>query len=518
MKRHRRDFFTQVTSIVVAGALISSSTGCIVSSTEMVNTDKVYLLGPQTESEPGPAKRDVTMKAADTRGTIAFHLDRARECTVTSTPRYQKVHIEGKKGKNVAGGIITGAVLTAIGAGLVAGGVVLSSANNEDWLADQGGGNSSVTGPGWLGITGIIVGIVGLVILPRGIYHAAVTGTTVTPGDVEVGTPPAGGVRAPSGYNPKNPQIEAFVPRLEQPRFGILDFGAKPAAQISVLPSRVVAPVESQESLRSARAFEQVAVEDAACDRALLAMPQSGGGGVAIDQMQACVTKFTPTCQKKCGDDRSCIIGCLRKPCVENLDEQVKSGDLKQDEYTSVITRTETCERSADAGVGIALIVKDLDGVPKTIEIGKTDKSGDVKKDVLAGLEGAYPGWPEVKQVVLKDAQVVLVEDPSVVLGQLDLEKYPSLKYAEHVQSTKKAREALAAAEAAKKEKEAKDKQAMLEAAAKAQYEAEHADEIKAQAAKKQQACVQNYSSRCNADCQGNQACVKKCMQKMSCK
>ena len=57
--------------------------------------DRVYLLGPKTESEPGPATRDITLRAVDTRGTIAFHVDRARECTVTSTPRFQKVHVEG---------------------------------------------------------------------------------------------------------------------------------------------------------------------------------------------------------------------------------------------------------------------------------------------------------------------------------------------------------------------------------------------------------------------------------------
>lgn len=517
MKRHRRATLTQVTSLLLAGALTSSSTGCIVSSTQSVNTDKVYLLGPQSESEPGPATRDVTMKAVDTRGTIAFHLDRARECTVTSTPRYQKVHIEGKEGKNVGGGIVTGAILVAVAGGLFAGSFLL---DDGKWTkpSTTTANESEFTGAGLLGITGIIVGIAGLVILPRGLYHAAVSGTTVTPGEVETGTPPPGAVRAPAGYNPKDPKAStAFAPRLEQPRYGILDFGAKPAEQMGAwtAPARPARPLES---LRSASDFDEVVAESAPIDPALLAIPQSSGGAGSSDQMRACVSKYTPTCQKKCGEDRTCMLSCLRTPCVERLEEEVAGGQLKQDEYTTIITRTEVCERSADSGIGIALIVKDLDGVPKTLDIGKTDKSGDVKKDVLAALEGAYPGWPEIKQVVLKEAQVVLVEDPSVVLGQLDLQKYTGLKYAEHVQSTKKAREAMAAADAAKREREAKEKQAMLEAAAKAQYEAEHADEIKAQAAKKQQACVQQHSSRCNADCQGNQACVKKCMQKMSCK
>lgn len=521
MKRHRRASFTQVTSLLLAGALLSSSTtGCIVSSTETVNTDKVFLLGPRTESEPGPATRDVTMKAVDTRGTIAFHLDRARECTVTSTPRYQKVHIEGKQGKNVTGGIITGAVLVAAAAGLLAGSFLL---DDGSWTKPkyEGSSESEFTGGGILGLTGVIVGISGLVILPRGIYHAAVSGTKVTPGEVELGTPPPGAVRAPEGYDPAKPEVGALGPRLRQPRYGVLDFGAKPAEEIQGLPAWAApAKAPAVESLRSARAFDAVVAEDAAAaDPALLATPASGGGGGnASDQMRACVSKYTPTCQKQCGDDRSCMLSCLRKPCIENLDQEVASGDLKEDEYTTVITRTETCERSADSGVAIALLVKDLDGVPKTIDVGKTDRNGDVKKDVLAGLEGAYSGWPNIQQVVLKDAQVVLVEDPSVVLGQLDLEKYPGLKYAEHVQSTRKAREAMAAAETARLEKAARERQAMLEAAAKAQYEAEHAEEIKAQQARKQQACVQQHSSRCNADCQGNQACVKKCMQKMSCR
>lgn len=182
MKRHHRASFTRVTSLLLAGALTSSSTGCIVSSTETVNTDKVYLLGPKTESEPGPATRDVTMKAVDTRGKIAFHLDRARECTVTSTPRYQTVHIEGKKGKNVTGGIVTGTILVAAAAGLLAGSFLL---DNGNWTVPkfEGSSESEFTGAGLLGLTGIIVGITGLVILPRGIYHAAVSGTKVTPGD-----------------------------------------------------------------------------------------------------------------------------------------------------------------------------------------------------------------------------------------------------------------------------------------------------------------------------------------------
>lgn len=517
MKRHRRALLTQVTSTLVAGAFALQSTGCVLSSTETVNTDKVYLLGPKTESEPGPATRDVTMKAVDTRGTIAFHLDRARECTVTSTPRYQKVHIEGKQGKNVTGGIITGAILVAVAGGLLAGSFLV---DNGEWTREkfQGSSESEFTGAGIMGLTGVIVGISGLVILPRGIYHAAVSGTTVTPGEVEIGTPPPGAVRAPAGYDPKKPQVTALAPRLSQPRYGILDFGAKPAEEIQGIPALAAAAPKRVESLRSARAFDEVTAIGGDVDPALIAIPAGGGGGSASDQMRACVAKYTPTCQKKCGEDRTCTLECLRKPCVENLDQEVAKGDLKQDEYTTVITKTEVCERAADSGIGIAVIVKDADGVPKTIDIGKTDRNGDVKKDMLAGLEGAFPGWPDAKQVVLKDAQVVLVEDPSVVLGELNLEKYPGLKYAEHVQSTKKGREAMALAEAQKRDREAKEKQAMLEAAAKAQYEAEHADEIKAQAAKKQQACIANHSSRCNADCQGNQACVKKCMQKMSCK
>ena len=134
---------------------------------------------------------------------------------------------------------------------------------------------------------------------------------------------------------------------------------------------------------------------------------------------------------------------------------------------------------------------------------------------MLAGLESTYPGWPDIKQALLPEAQVVLVEDPTTVLGKLDLTKYPGLKYAEHAVSTRKQREALAAAEAARKEKEARDRQAALEAAAKAEDDALHADERKAEAARKAQQCASQHQSKCNADCQGNSACVKKCLQKM---
>ncbi|MBK8253632.1 MAG: hypothetical protein IPK82_13315 [Polyangiaceae bacterium] len=520
--RSRLPLFSKTVSIALAASFATAQSGCVISSAEVVNTDKVYLLGPQTESEPGAATREVTTKAVDTRGTIAFHVNRARQCTITSTPRYQKVHIEGREGKNVAGGIITGAVLVAAAAGLLAGSFIV---DNGQWAVDSTSSTNSkdFTGGGIMGLTGIILGISGLVILPRGIYHAAVSGKKVTGGEVEVGTPPPGAVRAPQGYDPKNPSIGALLPRAEQPRYGVLDFGFAPAGQSHTpvfVPVRARATAEPVESLRSASAFDAVVNEgNDSCDPSLLAMPQSSGGGAsASDQMRACVAKYTPECQKKCKDDRSCVLSCLRRPCIENLDQEVASGTLKEDEYTTVITRTESCEQSSDAGVGIAVVVKDLDGVPKTIEVGKTDKNGNVQKDLLAGLESTYPGWPEVKQVILNEAQIVLIEDPSVALGTLDLNKYPGLKYAEHVQSTKKAREALAAAEAARKEKEAKERQAMLEAAAKAQDDAAHADERKAEAAKKAAACVQQAQSRCNADCQGNAACAKKCMQKVSCK
>ena len=529
-KKLFRGSIPQVTSLLALPLLALPQAGCLISSTEVVNTDKVYLLGPRTESEPGPATRDVAIRAVDTRGTLAFHVDRARECTVTSTPRYQTVHIEGKQGKRVAAGVITGALLTAAGGGLLAGSFIL---DNGEWTRPKTTGSSEneFTGAGLLGLSGIIVGAVGLVILPRSLYHAAVTGTTVTPGEIQVGKPPPGGMRAPAGYDPKDPDVTALVPRPSQPRYDVLAFGAKPASEIEGIPgwarpakaATAVAPVES---LRSARAFDDVtramdaeeALETPA-DPALLAIPQSSGGGGSNDQMKACVAKYTPSCQSKCGTNKPCVLECLRKPCVENLDKEVASGDgAPLDEYTDVITKTEVCERSADAGLAITLVVRDLDGVPRTIDLGKTDRSGDLQKDILAGLEGVYPGWPDIKQVILAEARVVLVEDPAVELGKLDLGKYPGLKYAEHVVSTKKAREAMAAAETAKKEKEAKERQAALEAAAKAADDALHADERKAEAAKKAQQCASAHQSRCNADCQGNGACVKKCMQRMSCK
>ena len=522
MKHRRSVSFTQVTSLLVGSAMLASQAGCIASSTEIVNTDRVYLLGPKTESEPGPATRDVTTRAVDTQGTIAFHLDRARECTVTSTPRFQKVHIEGKKGKNIAGGIITGSILTVAAGGLLAGSFLIEGG----WGNDTSSGSTSsteLTAGGYMGLSGIIIGIAAMVILPRGIYHAAVSGTTVTPHDVETGTPPPGAVRAPKDYDPKNPEVSALVPKMERPQFNMMAFGSQPAGQIQGFTAPLLQPTAAPkplESLRSARDFDEAVAEcDATSNPALLAIPQSSGGG-ASDPMRACVQKYTPACQTKCGTDKACVLDCLRKPCVENLDKESAPGASDpRDEYTMVITRTEVCERSADAGVGIAVIFKDADGVPKTVDLGKTDKNGDVKKNLLAALESTYPGWPDSKQAVLQEAQVVLVEDPSVVLGKLDLAKYPGLAYAEHAVSTKKQREAIAAAEAAKKEREAKERQMALEAAAKAEDDRLHADERKAEAAKKAQQCASQHQSKCNADCQGNSACVKKCLQKMpSCK
>lgn len=500
MNQRRRVSLTPLASMLVASTVTLASTGCIVSTTEVINTDRTYLLGPKTVSEPGTSTRDVTMRALDTRGTIAFHLDRARECKVTSTPRYQRVHVEGKVGKNIVGGIITGTLLVAGSAGLIA---ATTAIEDGSWFLEDGSGTNTATGAGYLGIMGIILGITGLVILPRGIYHAAVTGTTVTPGEVELGTPPPSAVRAPPNYNPNNPEVNALLPRMEQPQYNVLAFEAKPAEKLG-------------ESLRSARLFDRaVAAPVSAADPALVGFADSGGTNA---EMKACVEKYTPSCQAKCSGDKSCMISCLRKPCVENLEKESEPGaEDPRDEYKTVITRTEVCERSSDGGVAIALAVKDVDGVPKTIDIGKTNGAGDVKKDILAGLEGVYPGWPDYKQAVLQEAQVVLVEDPTVVLGKLDLGKYPGLKYAEHIQSTKKQREAMALAETTRKDKEAKDRQAQLEAAAKAADDALHADERKAEAAKKAQACLSQHQSKCSADCQGNSACVKKCMQRASC-
>ncbi|MFO0585900.1 MAG: hypothetical protein U0441_00100 [Polyangiaceae bacterium] len=538
MKARRRFSFTSATALLVAGSLTATQTGCIVSSTEVVNTDRVYLLGPKTESEPGPATRDVTTKAVDTRGMISFHLDRARECTVTSTPRWQRVHIEGKKSKRVTAGIITGTLLLGAGAGAIAGAVAIAPASGFDSQSAPSADKDAATAATYLLLTGIILAATGGTILPFAIYHGASSGLTVTPQDVQFGSPPPGGVRAPDGYDPKNPETTAMVPRMLQPQYDVMAFGAQPAQmfQGSMAPLYAVPPApapkwatvpsgeaksEPLESLRSARDFDKAMQEraaedcDAPADPSLLAIPQSSGGG-ATEQMKACVEKYSPACQSKCGRDTACVLECLKKPCVDNLDKESEPGAADpRDEYTQVITKTEMCERAADSGVGLALVVKDTDGVPKTIDLGKTDKHGDIEKNVLLGLEGTYSGWPDSKQAILPDAQIVLVEDPTTVVGKLDLQKYPGLKYAEHAVSTKKAREALAAAEAARKEKEARDRQAALEAAAKAADDALHADERKAEAARKAQACAAQHQSKCNADCQGNPACVKKCLQKM---
>jgi len=450
----RRPFGRSFTpALLCTGAVALTQAGCVISSMEVINTDRVYLLGPKTESSPGPPTRVAAAKAVDTNGTLAFHVDRAKECTVTSTPRYQKVHIEGRKAKDLTGAVLTGSLLLAAGGGLIGASTVV---DDGSWMKPKfsGSNDQEITDAGLLGIIGIIMGGVGLVVLPRAIYHAAASDTEVTGGAVVLGVPPKGAVRAPEGYDPKHPQTVALVPRTEQPRFGILDFGAASAGELRKTGS--LDRLSPSLGAPKTRAFQP--------DLTLLAVPRAGG------------------------------------------DNDAPSGAAPEDEYTQVVTRTEVCERRGASGVAIALVVKDTDGVLKTIDIGKTDSDGDVERDVLKGLESAFSGWPSSKQAVLKEAKIVPLDEPSTVLGELDLEKYPALKYTEHAVSTRKAREALAAAEAAKREAEAK-----------AREDALHADERKAEAAKKAAACMQQAQSRCSADCQGNQACVKKCMQKVSC-
>lgn len=481
-------------------ALAASQSGCVLSSLEVVNTERVYLLGPKTTSETGPAVRDVVVKAVDTRGTLAFHLDQARECTVTSVPQFQKVHIEGKRAKDVPGAIVTGSLVTAAGAGMLVASFIVE---DGQWMKPKFAGSSEqeFTSAGTLGLTGILFGAIGLILLPRTIYHAAVAGTEVTGGEVQTGKPPPGAVRAPSDYDPKNPKTGRLAPWdaplgpvAEQPRHAVFALGEPPRG-----------------GLLRARPFESggLAQKPLSVDPTLLAIPSAGGG--TSQEMRACVAKYSPGCEAKCSGDRACVLSCLRKPCVEELDEEIAKGGLEQDEYTTEITRTEVCERTAESGTTLVLLVRDADGVQKTMPLGKTNRSGDVQADVLSALETAYPGWPASKQVILGEAQIVPGDEPSRELGTLDLAKYPALKYKEHEQTTRKAREALAAAEAAKR-------QAELEAAQKAADDAAHAEERKAEAAKKAAACMQQAQSRCSSDCQGNPACVKKCMQKVSCR
>lgn len=507
MRARSKSLVSKLFSLTVAGSFAAGSGGCVLSSMEVVNTDRVYLLGPTTQSEPGPATRTVSAKAVDTQGILAFHLDRARECTVISTPRYQKVHIEGREGKSVTGGIVTGALVTALAGGLIGASFAL---DNGEWFAPkfQGSTDNEVTDAGTLGITGVIVGIFGLILLPRSIYHGLASGTEATGGVVELGVPPKGAVRAPAGYDPKAPKTSLlFSPEMpvgpvaQQPAFNFLD----------------MAPTGGLRRGRSAGVGASRSLPAAA--PGLLSMPagSSEEGGVS-DAMRACVAKYTPACESKCKGDRSCVLTCLKKPCIDELDQEVAKGGLNQDEYTEIITKTEVCERRPDAGVALALVVKDTDGGQKILPLGKTDRNGNAQSDVVGALESAYPGWPASKQILFEEAQIVPVDEPQAVLGELELGKYPGLGYAEHLQSTRKAREAIAQAEAAKREREAKERQAMLEAAAKAQEDAAHAEERKAEAAKKAAACMQQAQSRCSGDCQGNQACVKKCMQKVSCR
>lgn len=93
---------------------------------------------------------------------------------------------------------------------------------------------------------------------------------------------------------------------------------------------------------------------DAPASPALLGIPQSSGGG--SDPMRACVQKYTPACQAKCGSDKGCVLTCLRKPCVDNLEKETEPGaGDPRDEYTTVITKT---EMRARGGLGHRALVR----------------------------------------------------------------------------------------------------------------------------------------------------------------
>lgn len=75
-----------------------------------------------------------------------------------------------------------------------------------------------------------------------------------------------------------------------------------------------------------------------------------------------------------------------------------------------------------------------------------------------------------------------------------------------------------------REQEEAKERQAAAEAAARAQEDARRAaedarqaEERKVEAAEKAAACAAARRRKCNADCQGNEGCVKKCVKNAPC-
>lgn len=68
--------------------------------------------------------------------------------------------------------------------------------------------------------------------------------------------------------------------------------------------------------------------------------------------------------------------------------------------------------------------------------------------------------------------------------------------------------------EARARQEEARARQATIDAAAKAEADAREAEDRKIEAAEKAAACAAVRRTKCTADCQGNPACVSKCVQK----
>ncbi|MBI4700021.1 MAG: hypothetical protein HY744_02455 [Deltaproteobacteria bacterium] len=180
-------------------------------------------------------------------------------------------------------------------------------------------------------------------------------------------------------------------------------------------------------------------------------------------------------------------------------------------------TETKVCRSGPEEGLKLGLLLA-LDGYqPKIVELGRTNGAGRLTTNVVQALSSALPGWPEVDERVEAAASVVAVggtESPTK-LAELDLARYPGLRYAEHLENQQRVawrRDRVRAAQERRREEErAAEQRAERERECTGCCETareEHNKNQQGQAA----GCEAQRRSRCMSKCQGSQGCVANCM------
>ena len=172
-------------------------------------------------------------------------------------------------------------------------------------------------------------------------------------------------------------------------------------------------------------------------------------------------------------------------------------------------TKTSVCNRHGVGGVPLSLVLTNERGDKKdakrNVVLGRTSSRASVTEDVPARLREALPGWPEASPLVNENAVVVRSDKPSEILGTLDLNEYPGIRYGDHVnfdlaQVVLRAEQSIANGNRVLREgQEAAAKQAAI-AQKKAQLAAQHA------------ACVAANKSKCSATSRGDADRMRSCM------